>query len=101
MTNLREQVRFAPVIQGLADAGFRLFAEVTGHPVLTVALEQCAPDAEVCGTLRRGEGGPAGQIRALGEAWARGAGSTGRRGSPIRPGSPNCRPTRSSAAATG
>ncbi|AWS45591.1 type I polyketide synthase [Streptosporangium sp. 'caverna'] len=73
-TNLREQVRFAPVIQGLADAGFRLFAEVSGHPVLTVALEQCAPDAEVCGTLRRGEDGPAGQIRALGEAWARGAG---------------------------
>ncbi|MFK3983763.1 type I polyketide synthase [Micromonospora sp. NPDC050397] len=70
--NLRERVRFAPVIQSLAEAGFQLFAEVSGHPVLTVALEQCAPDAGVWGTLRRGEDGPAGQIRALGDAWTRG-----------------------------
>ncbi|MEU8280230.1 SDR family NAD(P)-dependent oxidoreductase, partial [Microbispora bryophytorum] len=70
--NLREQVRFAPVVERLCEAGFRLFAEVSGHPVLTVALEQCAPDAAVWGTLRRGENGPAGQIRALGEAWVRG-----------------------------
>ncbi|WP_124445910.1 type I polyketide synthase, partial [Streptomyces sp. NL15-2K] len=71
--NLREQVRLAPVVQGLADAGHQLFAEVSGHPVLTVALEQCAPDAGVFGTLRRGDDGPAGQIRVLGEAWVRGA----------------------------
>ncbi|WP_438860733.1 type I polyketide synthase [Actinoplanes cyaneus] len=70
--NLRRQVRFAPVVTELAGAGFRLFAEVSGHPVLTLALEQCAPDAGVWGTLRRGEDGPAGQIRALGEAWVRG-----------------------------
>ncbi|KUL40801.1 type I polyketide synthase [Actinoplanes awajinensis] len=71
-TNLREQVRFAPVIQQLAADGFQLFAEVSGHPVLTVALEQCAPDAGVWGTLRRGEDGPAARIRALGDAWTRG-----------------------------
>uniref|UniRef100_UPI001C22E9C7 beta-ketoacyl reductase n=1 Tax=Streptomyces sp. AC627_RSS907 TaxID=2823684 RepID=UPI001C22E9C7 len=53
--------------------GFRVFGEVSGHPVLTLALEQCVPDAGVFGTLRRGEDGPAGQIRALGEAWVRGA----------------------------
>ncbi|SNT62377.1 Acyl transferase domain-containing protein [Streptosporangium subroseum] len=70
--NLRQQVRFAPVVEKLAGEGFRLFAEVSGHPVLGVALEQCAPDAGVWGTLRRGEDGPAGQIRALGEAWVRG-----------------------------
>ncbi|WP_217144866.1 type I polyketide synthase, partial [Streptomyces sp. AC627_RSS907] len=72
-SNLRQRVRFAPVVQGLADAGFQLFAEVSGHPVLTVALEQCAPEAGIFGTLRRGEDGPAGQIRALGQAWAHGA----------------------------
>ncbi|MFE9664919.1 type I polyketide synthase [Microbispora bryophytorum] len=71
-SNLRQQVRFAPVVQKLAQEGFRLFAEVSGHPVLTLALEQCAPDAGVWGTLRRGDDGPAGQIRALGEAWVRG-----------------------------
>ncbi|MFK3985706.1 type I polyketide synthase [Micromonospora sp. NPDC050397] len=71
--NLRQQVRFAPVVERLAADGFRLFAEVSGHPLLTLALEQCVPDAGVWGTLRRGEDGPAGQIRALGEAWVRGA----------------------------
>ncbi|WP_344820635.1 type I polyketide synthase, partial [Actinoplanes cyaneus] len=71
-TNLRQQVRFAPVIQQLAEAGFGLFAEVSGHPVVTVALEQCAPDAAVWGTLRRGEDGPQARIRALGDAWVRG-----------------------------
>ncbi|MFD5921845.1 SDR family NAD(P)-dependent oxidoreductase [Kitasatospora sp. NPDC058201] len=71
-SNLREQVRFAPVVEKLAANGFRLFAEVSGHPVLTMALEQCAPDAGIWGTLRRGEDGPAGRIRALGEAWVRG-----------------------------
>ncbi|GCB53536.1 malonyl CoA-acyl carrier protein transacylase [Streptomyces sp. NL15-2K] len=72
-SNLREQVRFAPVVEGLAaEGGFRLFAEVSGHPVLALALEQSAPDAGVWGTLRRGEDGPAAQVRALGEAWVRG-----------------------------
>ncbi|SDT17975.1 Acyl transferase domain-containing protein [Actinoplanes derwentensis] len=71
-TNLREQVRFAPVIQRLAADGHQLFAEVSGHPVLTVALEQCAPDAGVWGTLRRGEDDTTARIRALGEAWTRG-----------------------------
>ncbi|MBP2706923.1 SDR family NAD(P)-dependent oxidoreductase [Microbispora sp. RL4-1S] len=70
--NLREPVRFASVVESLAADGFRLFAEVSGHPVLTLAVEQCVPDAGVWGTLRRGEDGPAAQIRALGEAWVRG-----------------------------
>ncbi|MCM4084142.1 type I polyketide synthase [Paractinoplanes hotanensis] len=70
--NLRRRVRFAPVVQRLAEDGFRLFGEVSGHPVLTVAIEQCAPDAGVFPTLRRGEDDPAGRIRALGGAWARG-----------------------------
>ncbi|MCM4084181.1 type I polyketide synthase [Paractinoplanes hotanensis] len=70
--NLRRQVQFAPVVQRLAEDGFRLFAEVSGHPVLTVAVEQTAAGAGVWGTLRRGEDGPAAQIRALGEAWVRG-----------------------------
>ncbi|WP_433789717.1 type I polyketide synthase [Actinoplanes sp. CA-252034] len=70
--NLRRQVRFAPVVEKLTGDGFRLFAEVSGHPVLTLALEQSAPDAGVWGTLRRGEDGPAAQIRALGDAWVRG-----------------------------
>ncbi|WP_443034417.1 acyltransferase domain-containing protein, partial [Streptomyces sp. BE303] len=35
-SSLRDQVRFGPVVEKLAGEGFRLFAEVSGHPVLTV-----------------------------------------------------------------
>jgi acyl transferase domain-containing protein len=61
--NLRQQVRFAPTIRALADAGHGVFIEVSPHPVLVTALEQTLADAGqadavASGTLRRDDGGP-------------------------------------------
>ncbi|MEX5636206.1 type I polyketide synthase [Parafrankia sp. FMc2] len=73
--NLRETVLFAPALQRLLGDGYRHFVEVSPHPVLTLAMEQAAADVgpvAVCETLRRGEDGPAGQLRALGQAWVAG-----------------------------
>ncbi|MEX5637804.1 type I polyketide synthase, partial [Parafrankia sp. FMc2] len=88
-TNLRETVRFAPVVERLLAEGFRHFVEVSPHPVLTLAVEQVAGQgtptgsvgqtgtagaaaAAVCGTLRRDDDGVPGQLRALAAAWVRG-----------------------------
>ncbi|WP_225798268.1 type I polyketide synthase [Streptomyces aculeolatus] len=66
--NLREPVRFAPVIEALAQADTRVFIEVSPHPVLLAGVEDTV---ETCGgmaddavpavvdTLRRDEGGAA------------------------------------------
>ncbi|UKD51731.1 acyltransferase domain-containing protein [Amycolatopsis sp. FU40] len=55
--NLRGQVRFAPAIQSLADAGHHVFVEVSPHPVLIPGIEDLLRDAgvagKVVGTLRR------------------------------------------------
>jgi pimaricinolide synthase PimS2 len=61
-TNLREQVRFEPVIRDLADTGHGVFVEVSPHPVLVTAIEQTLddagqPDGAAIGTLRRDDGG--------------------------------------------
>ncbi|MGW7533259.1 SDR family NAD(P)-dependent oxidoreductase [Amycolatopsis sp. NPDC054798] len=49
--NLRGQVRFAPVIQALADAGRRVFVEVSPHPVLIPGIEDLLREAGVAGTV--------------------------------------------------
>ncbi|HKE18416.1 MAG TPA: SDR family NAD(P)-dependent oxidoreductase [Kofleriaceae bacterium] len=58
--NLRETVRFAEVVERLADEGHRYFVEVSAHPVLAVALHETLERGEeepvVVGTLRRDEG---------------------------------------------
>ncbi|MEG3632153.1 acyltransferase domain-containing protein, partial [Streptomyces poriticola] len=55
--NLREPVRFEPVVRGLLDSGHAVFVEISPHPVLTAAVQDTAETAErtaaVVGTLRR------------------------------------------------
>ncbi|HET6479115.1 MAG TPA: beta-ketoacyl synthase N-terminal-like domain-containing protein, partial [Actinoplanes sp.] len=58
--NLRRPVRFADVNRLLLDEGFRVFVEVSPHPVLTPMVEANAASAGVevlaTGTLRRSKG---------------------------------------------
>ncbi|MGY0063232.1 SDR family NAD(P)-dependent oxidoreductase [Streptomyces sp. LZ34] len=71
-TNLRQPVRFAEAVQALLADEYRVFIEVSAHPVLLLGLQECfeAADAPAVaiGTLRRDEGGPERLCRALAEA---------------------------------
>ena len=40
--NLRHMVRFAPAVQAALEEGYRVFAELAPHPLLTHAIEQTA-----------------------------------------------------------
>ncbi|MEU6625844.1 SDR family NAD(P)-dependent oxidoreductase [Streptomyces litmocidini] len=75
--NLREPVRFEPVVRALLDAGHELFVEMSPHPVLALAVQQTAEAADLpvaaLGTLRRGEGGRRRLLLAFGEAFCQGA----------------------------
>jgi 8,8a-deoxyoleandolide synthase len=75
--NLRQPVRFVPVIEDLARRGFGVFVECSPHPVLTVALgetiEQAGTPATALGTLRRDDGGPTRFLLSVAEAWTSGA----------------------------
>uniref|UniRef100_UPI00068644BA type I polyketide synthase n=1 Tax=Nocardia pneumoniae TaxID=228601 RepID=UPI00068644BA len=61
---LREQVRFAEAIEALLRAEMTAFVETSPHPVVATAIELvaealgAADRVAVCGTLRRGHGGP-------------------------------------------
>ncbi|MGW5379180.1 type I polyketide synthase [Nocardia sp. NPDC003999] len=61
---LREQVRFAEAIEALLRAEMTAFVETSPHPVVASAIELvaealgAADRVAVCGTLRRGHGGP-------------------------------------------
>ncbi|MFJ7995812.1 SDR family NAD(P)-dependent oxidoreductase [Streptomyces sp. NPDC096310] len=59
--NLREPVRFEPVVRSLMERGFDTFVEVSPHPVITAAVEDIAAGAGITtvtgGTLRRDQGG--------------------------------------------
>ncbi|WUG42439.1 type I polyketide synthase [Kitasatospora sp. NBC_00458] len=74
--NLRETVRFESVVRGLVEQGYGVFAEMSPHPVLTVAVQETAErsDGEVAalGSLRRGEGGVERFLTSLAEAYVRG-----------------------------
>ncbi|GGQ88672.1 hypothetical protein GCM10010195_50570 [Kitasatospora griseola] len=74
--NLRETVEFANATEALLGEGFRFFVESSPHAVLGVAVgesvEAAGVDAVVLGTLRRGEGGLAQVLRAVGRGWERG-----------------------------
>ncbi|MFH8371862.1 type I polyketide synthase, partial [Streptomyces sp. NPDC018031] len=75
-TNLRQPVRFEPVVRALLADGLRTFIECTPHPVLTMGVEETAEDAGlpavVVGSLRRDEGGPRRMLTSLAEAYTRG-----------------------------
>ncbi|QFY11925.1 SDR family NAD(P)-dependent oxidoreductase [Nonomuraea phyllanthi] len=54
-------------------SGRALVVEVSPHPVLVGDVEEICPSAGVCGSLRRGEGGPRRVMASLGQAWVSGA----------------------------
>ncbi|MGC0316524.1 type I polyketide synthase [Kitasatospora acidiphila] len=55
--NLRHTVELEATTEQLLADGYDVLIEVSPHPVLTMALQETAPEALVTGTLRRGEGG--------------------------------------------
>ncbi|MDT0527723.1 SDR family NAD(P)-dependent oxidoreductase [Micromonospora sp. DSM 115977] len=72
--NLREPVRLAPVLDQLIDQGFRVFVEVSPHPVLKVVVQDALEKATgavdagvVVGSLRRDENGPHQLLTGLGD----------------------------------
>ncbi|WP_258038811.1 type I polyketide synthase, partial [Streptomyces sp. SM12] len=75
--NLRGTVRFHEAGAALLRDGHRLLLEISPHPVLTTALQATAAErnaaAHIGATLRRGHGGRAQFLTALGEAYAHGA----------------------------
>jgi acyl transferase domain-containing protein/acyl carrier protein len=77
--NLRQPVRFEPIVSELLERGHRLMIEVNGHPLLVPAVREAidagpvAEEAVVLGTLRREEGGAERFVRSLAEAHAHGA----------------------------
>ncbi|MEV4773798.1 type I polyketide synthase, partial [Micromonospora humida] len=76
--NLREVVGFAGAVEGLVGEGFRVFVEVSPHPVLTGAVEEVVEagggGGVVVGTLRRGEGGWGRFLLSVGEVFVGGVG---------------------------
>jgi acyl transferase domain-containing protein/acyl carrier protein len=77
--NLREPVQFERVTRALLGDGYRVFVEVSPHPVLTVAVQDAVdetmadPDGVlIAGSLRREQGGLERFFLSLGEVWVRG-----------------------------
>nr|WP_211265762.1 type I polyketide synthase [Actinacidiphila oryziradicis] len=71
--NLREQVRFAPAVEGLVAGGYRVFVEASAHPVLVQSISEIADDAiVVTGSLRRDEGGLRRLLTSAAELFVRG-----------------------------
>ncbi|MEU1631167.1 type I polyketide synthase, partial [Streptomyces sp. NPDC020096] len=75
--NLRETVEFEQTTRRLLADGYRVFVEVSAHPVVTVGVQETIDDtgvtAAAIGTLRRDEGGVERFLLSLGEAFAHGA----------------------------
>ncbi|WP_432715774.1 type I polyketide synthase, partial [Streptomyces hygroscopicus] len=72
--NLRQPVRFAPVVSTLTERGFDTFVEISPHPVLTASVEDTGAGRPVCvsGSLRRGEGGLGRFLLSAGELFVQG-----------------------------
>ncbi|ACV62202.1 6-deoxyerythronolide-B synthase [Desulfofarcimen acetoxidans DSM 771] len=72
--NLREPVRFAPVIQSLIEEGFDTFLEIGPHPVLSVPISEClgTKNGTVLYSLHRRENDQQTMIRSLGVLYTRG-----------------------------
>jgi len=76
-TNLRQTVRFEEATRALLNEGFRVFVEVSPHPVLATAVQETLEDAGgrktvVVGSLRRDDGGLDRFLASLAEAYVRG-----------------------------
>ncbi|MFF1908470.1 SDR family NAD(P)-dependent oxidoreductase [Kitasatospora sp. NPDC058218] len=74
--NLRETVRFDRAVRRLSEQGYRVFVEVSPHPVLGPGIEESVEElghqAVVVGTLRRGEGGLDRFLASAAQVWVRG-----------------------------
>jgi candicidin polyketide synthase FscB len=74
--NLRQTVRFEQATRAMLDADYRMFIEVSPHPVLTTGLQETIEDvgvaAAVTGTLRRDDGGEDRFMTSLAEAHVHG-----------------------------
>jgi acyl transferase domain-containing protein/acyl carrier protein len=77
--NLRETVRFEPVVAALLADGQRTFVELAPHPVLSVGVQEVIDralenpeEAVVVNSLRRDEGGPQRFLRSVAELWIQG-----------------------------
>jgi acyl transferase domain-containing protein len=75
--NLAEPVSFDAAVRAFADTADPLFIEVSPHPILAGAVQEILADAGIdggaAGTLRRGEGGARQFLRAVADAFVRGA----------------------------
>lgn len=76
-SNMRRMVRFAAAVRAALDDGFRVFAELAPHPLLTHSVEQTArsldmPLAALAG-MRRGQQLPYGLKEFVGELHCAGA----------------------------
>ncbi|OBG73984.1 polyketide synthase [Mycobacterium sp. E3298] len=62
--NLRQMVRFAPAVRAALEEGYRVFAELAPHPLLTHAIEQTARSLDMplaaLAVMRRGQALPSG-----------------------------------------
>ncbi|MFF0818740.1 SDR family NAD(P)-dependent oxidoreductase [Rhodococcus sp. NPDC003318] len=74
--NLREPVRFGQGVEALAGLGYGVFVEVSPHPVLTGAMQDCVDVAGgssvVVESLRRDQGGFDRFLRSVGVAFTAG-----------------------------
>ncbi|MEV7174971.1 type I polyketide synthase [Streptomyces sp. NPDC093224] len=74
--NLRNTVRFAPVVRELAELGHAVFVESSAHPVIALSIQETMDDlgrdAAVTGTLRRDDGGLDRFLTSLAEIHVRG-----------------------------
>ncbi|MEZ0090843.1 type I polyketide synthase [Streptacidiphilus sp. EB129] len=75
--NLRQTVLLETAVRSLAEQDYQVFLEVSPHPVLTVAVQDCAEAAGrdgvlTAGTLRRDDGGPGRARASAAELWVRG-----------------------------
>jgi acyl transferase domain-containing protein len=74
-TNLREKVLFESSVQRLAKDGFRVFAEMSPHPVLTVPVQEIVEDLDdalVLSSARRGRSEVDALLGSLAQLYVRG-----------------------------
>jgi acyl transferase domain-containing protein/acyl carrier protein len=75
--NLRQTVRFATAVQAALEDGYRVFAELSPHPLLTRAVEQTAQDLETpvaaLASLRRDQPMPHGLLGFVSDLHSAGA----------------------------
>ncbi|MER7336192.1 SDR family NAD(P)-dependent oxidoreductase [Micromonospora sp. NPDC000119] len=72
LRNLRQTVRFDTAMQTLTSRGARVFVEVSAHPVLELAMSECAPDGVVISSQRRDRPQRNHLLTALGQVWTAG-----------------------------